>query len=414
MKKRVVITGMGVITPIGNDVATFWKNNLNATNGVNKIQAFDTEGLAVKIAAEVLDFRPDEYLTPKESKRMDRVTQFGMAACQQALESSELLKSDYNPERVGVVTGSGIGGISTLEQQHKILLKGKARFVSPFFIPMMIADIIPGHISIKWNFKGPNYSIASACATSTHAIGTALRHILSDEADIMITGGSEASITPMAIAGFTNMKALSQNNEAPAKASRPFDQKRDGFVVGEGAGIIVLEELNHARQRNAPIFGEIIGYGFTADAHHITAPHPSGEGAIQAMRIALQMGNVSKQEVSYINAHGTSTQLNDKSETMAIKSLFGDHAYQLQVSSTKSMVGHLLGAAGAVEFIAMLKALEQQVIPPTRNYEHPDPECDLNYTPNQLVEKDFNIALSNNFGFGGHNAVLVAKRYLPE
>ncbi len=414
MKKRVVITGMGVITPVGNDVASFWENNLKVANGINKIQAFGTEGLAVQIAAEVKDFDPTDYLSLKESKRMDRVTQFAMAACQQALENSGLIGAGYSPERVGVVTGSGIGGISTLEQQHSIIMKGKTRFVSPFFVPMMIADIIPGHISIKWNFKGPNYSVASACATSTHAIGTALRHILSDEADVMVTGGSEASITPLALAGFTNMKALSQNNANPAKASRPFDNKRDGFIIGEGAGIIVLEDLEHARKRNAPIYGEIIGYGFTADAHHITAPHPEGEGAIQAMRLAMQMGGVSQQDVSYINAHGTSTQLNDKSETMAIKSLFGDHAYDLQISSTKSMIGHLLGAAGAVEFIAMLKALEQQVIPPTRNYEFPDPECDLNYTPNKPVEKEFEFALSNNFGFGGHNAVLAAKRYRPE
>ncbi len=411
MKKRVVVTGLGIISPIGNDVSTFWKNLLNGVSGVGIIKAFDTEGFPTRIAAEVLDFDPLNYFSNKESKRLDRVTMLGMAAAQEAIEDSGLLKSGFNSERVGVVTGSGIGGISTFENQHELILKKGRRSVSPLFIPMMIPDIIAGHISIRWGFLGPNYSVSSACATSSHTIGIAYRHICSGDADIMITGGAEASITPLSLAGFTNMKALSKRNDEPEKASRPFDLKRDGFIMGEGAGIVVLEELEHALKRDANTYGEIVGYGFSADAYHITAPHPEGKGAALSMESAIRMSNLPKETFGYINAHGTSTPLNDKYETMAIKSVFGKLTKDINISSTKSMTGHLLGATGGVEFISLILALKNQVIPPTINYEFPDPECDLNYTPNKLQKKEFIAGLSNSFGFGGHNAVLAAKRY---
>jgi len=411
VKKRVVVTGLGIISPIGNNVSTFWENLLNGISGVGIIKAFDTDGFPTRIAAEVLDFNPLNYFSNKESKRLDRVTMLGMAAAQEAIEDSGLLKSGYSSERVGVVTGSGIGGISTFETQHELILKKGRRAVSPLFIPMMIPDIIAGHISIRWGFLGPNYSISSACATSSHTIGIAYQHICSGDADVMITGGAEASITPLSLAGFTNMKALSKRNDEPEKASRPFDLKRDGFIMGEGSGMVVLEELEYARKRGANIYGEIVGYGFSADAYHITAPHPEGKGAALSMESAIRMSNLPKETFGYINAHGTSTQLNDKYETMAIKSVFGKLTKNINISSTKSMTGHLLGATGVVEFISLILALKNQVIPPTINYEFPDPECDLNYTPNKSQKKELIAGLSNNFGFGGHNAVLAAKRY---
>lgn len=409
MKKRVVVTGAGVISPIGNDVHTFWSNLINGVSGVGKITSYDVSELPVRIAAEVKDFDAGQWISPKDAKRMDKVTQFGIAASEQALRDSGLLDSDIHPERVGVIVGSGIGGIHTLEHNHSILITKGCRFVSPLFVPMMIPDIVPGQIAINHGFMGPNYSVTSACATSSHTIGIAMQHILMGDADVVVTGGTEASITPLAVAGFTNMKALSKRNDEPEKASRPFDLQRDGFIIGEGAGIVILEELEHAVKRGAKIYAELTGYGFSADAHHITAPHPEGKGAVLAIEAAIRMSGIPKKDYGYINAHGTSTQLNDKYETLAVKSVFGQQAYELNISSIKSMTGHLLGAAGAIEFIALCFSLQHQIIPPTINYEEPDPDCDLCYTPNKAIKKTFTAGLSSNFGFGGHNAVLAAK-----
>ena len=411
MEKRVVVTGVGIVSPIGNDVPTFWSNLISGVSGVDIIKAFPVDDLPVKIGAEVKNFDPTEWIDLKETKRMDPVTHFGIAASEQAILDAGLKDSSLDPERIGVIVGSGIGGIQTMENQHSVLITKSHRFVSPFFIPMMIPDIIPGRIAINHGFMGPNYSVTSACATSSHAIGIAMRHILCGDADVIITGGSEASISPISLAGFTNMKTLSRRNDDPQKASRPFDLNRDGFVIGEGAGIVVLEELEHAIRRSAPIYAEITGYGFSGDAHHITAPHPEGKGQSLAIRSAIKMSGLNTEDFEYINAHGTSTLLNDKYETIAIKSVFGQHAYDLSISSTKSMTGHLLGAAGAVEFIALCLALRDQIIPPTINYEEPDPDCDLNYTPNKAIEKSIHAGLSSNFGFGGHNAVLAAKKF---
>jgi len=410
-KKRVVVTGMGTINPIGEDVPQFWENAINGKSGIDIIQAFDTEGLRVRIAGEVSDFDPLDYFERKKAKRMDRVCQLGMVAAREAVKDSKLENHALDPSRVGVVTGSGIGGIQTLEKQHERLLKKRARFVSPLFVPMMIPDMIPGRISMEWNFTGPNYSVTSACATASHSIGVAYNHIQIGDADVVITGGSEASVTPLALAGFTNMQALSKRNDEPQKASRPFDKERDVFVMSEGAAIVVLEELEHAKKRGAPIFAEMLGYGFSADAYHITAPHPDGQGAAQAMEQAIKNSGHSIEDFKYINAHGTSTAANDPTETKAIKKVFGEMAKEISISSTKSMTGHILGATGGVEFIALVKALQNQIIPPTINYDNPDPECDLDYTPNEARELKFKAGLSNNFGFGGHNATIALKRY---
>ncbi len=409
MERRVVVTGMGIISPLGNDVHTFWSNLLHGKSGIDRISSFDPTDYPVRIAAEVRDFDPLAYFNPKDVNRMDRVTQFGLAAAMQAVRDARLMEHNPNLDRVGVIVGSGIGGISTLETQHSVFLQKSHRFVSPLFIPMMIPDIIPGQIAMEFGFCGPNYGVTSACATASHAIGVAYRHILCGDAEVMITGGAEASITPLSLSGFANMKALSRRNETPQAASRPFDAQRDGFVMGEGAGIIVLEELEHALRRQASIYAEVVGYGFSADAYHLTAPHPEGRGAALALEQAIQMSGLPKTAFGYINAHGTSTPLNDKNETIAIKTVFGEWAYQLHISSTKSMTGHLLGAAGGVEFIATALTLAHGIIPPTTNYEYPDPECDLNYTPNAPVRKQVTAALSNNFGFGGHNAVIALK-----
>jgi 3-oxoacyl-[acyl-carrier-protein] synthase II len=400
---------MGIISPIGNDVPSFWQNLLNGKSGIGPITAFDSTDFSVQIAGEIKNLDPLAYLNPKECNRMDRFTILGMIAAQQALEDSGLLSASVPSERIGVLTGSGIGGIATLEDQHRTLLEKGPRAVSPLFIPMMISDIFSGHIAMRWGFNGLNYSVVSACATASHALGIAFQHIRVGDADVIVTGGTEASITPLSVAGFARMKALSTRNAEPEKASRPFDIERDGFVVGEGAGIVVLEELQHALKRNAPIYAELIGYGFTADAYHITAPHPEGLGATQAIENAIRMSGLPKTSFKYINAHGTSTPLNDKYETLAIKKVFGKLATELNISSTKSMTGHLLGAAGSVEFIALVLALRHQIVPPTINYEYPDPDCDLNYTPNKAQKLSFSAGLSNNFGFGGHNAVLAAK-----
>lgn len=410
-KKRVVITGLGVISPIGIGKDGFFTSLKEGKSGVDKITKFDTEGLNTKIAAEVRNFEPIDFIDKKEAKRMDRYTQFAVAASKMAIEDASLDVDALDQDRFGVCIGSGIGGLETLENQYKVMIeKGPGR-ISPFFIPMMISNIGAGYISMTFNAKGPNMTVVTACASATNAIGEAYKIIQRNDADIMITGGTEASITPMAIAGFCSMKALSQRNEEPKKASRPFDKDRDGFVMGEGAGILILEDLDHAITRGARIYGEIVGYGATADAYHITAPAPEGEGAYKAMRKAVEDAGIEPREIDYINAHGTSTELNDKYETMAIKKLMGDNAYNVMVSSTKSMTGHLLGAAGGVEAIACIMAINEGIVPPTINYEAKDEYCDLDYVPNHARKAVVNYAMSNSLGFGGHNASIILKKY---
>lgn len=411
MKKRVVITGMGIVSPIANSVKEYWQGLLEGHNGIGLIERFDVSEQRVKIAAEVKKFSTDGILKPKEAQRMDLYTQYAMVAAHEAINDSGLDtdKSDLN--RVGVVVGSGFGGIISLENEHHKLINSGPSRVNPYCVPLFIANIAAGHISIKHGFKGPNYGTVSACATATHAIGTAMRLIQCGDADIMLAGGAEAAITPLIVAGFSSMKALSTRNEDPKTASRPFDKERDGFVIGEGAGILMLEELEHARKRGAKIYAEIRGVGFTADAHHLTAPAPGGEGAVRAMRLCIEDGKLNPDDIDYINAHGTSTLFNDKTESAAIKTLFGDHAYQLNVSSIKSMVGHLLGAAGGIELIAAVLAVQNNVVPPTINYEFPDPECDLNYTPNAPRQRQVRAAISNSFGFGGHNACVAVSKF---
>ena len=411
MKRRVVVTGMGAVTPIGNNLDTYWNNLLAGTNGVGKITRFDTSEYSVSIAAEVKDFQPESVIDKKEVRRMDLFTQFAVVAAEEALEQAGLSNGSVDKERVGVVVGSGIGGLITIEEQHKILLAKGPRRISPLFIPMLIADIAAGHISMRHGFKGPNYAVISACATGTHAIGSAYKAICYNDADVMVAGGSEAVVVPLGVGGFAAMKALSTRNDDPAHASRPFDAKRDGFVVGEGSGIVVLEEIEHARRRGAEILGELAGVGFSADAHHLTAPAPEGRGAQTAMRLALKDGDLKLEDIGYINAHGTSTEYNDKTETTAIKGVFGELASSIPVSSTKSMTGHLLGAAGGVEFIAIAMAVRTGQLPPTINYEYPDPECDLDYVPNKSRNVDIQAAISNTFGFGGHNACVAVKKY---
>ncbi|HSG81805.1 MAG TPA: beta-ketoacyl-ACP synthase II [Gemmatimonadota bacterium] len=411
-KRRVVITGAGLITAIGNDLTSNWKALLEGVSGGGTITAFDPSRLSVRLAAEVKNFEPTEYLDRKEVKRTDRFCQFALAATAQAMEHAghgDLTKIDA--DRFGVVTGSGIGGIGTLEQQHLVYLEKGPDRVSPFFVPMFISDMAPGLISMKYGAKGPNYSIQSACASSAHAIGNAFKLIQRGIAEVMISGGSESTVTPLTMAGFASMKALSSRNEDPTTASRPFDANRDGFVLGEGAGFVILEELEYARSRGASIIAEIVGYGLTADAHHMTAPAPEGEGAQRVMRLALEDAGVQPADVDYINAHGTSTPLNDLSETQAIKKVFGDHARKLVVSSTKSMTGHTLGAAGGVEGIVCALVTREGKIPPTINFSQADPECDLDYSFNKVTERPVHLALSNSFGFGGHNVSLAIKRW---
>ncbi|MCB0281120.1 MAG: beta-ketoacyl-ACP synthase II [Calditrichae bacterium] len=410
-KKRVVVTGIGAICPVGNDVKEIWQSLLAGKNGVGYISLFDTAEFTTKIGAEVKNFDPLNYFDKKDARKLDRYTQFAMISADEAITSSNLDLDKEDRDRIGVIIGSGIGGMLTFEEEHTKLIENGPRRVSPFFIPSMIADIAAGHVSMKYNLKGPNYATVSACSTSAHAIGLGMRSIQVGDADIMVCGGAEATITPMGVAGFNAAKALSTRNEHPEKASRPFDKERDGFIIGEGGGIVILESLEHALERGAPIFAELSGMGFTADAYHITQPAPGGEGAIRAMRIAVNDANLPLNAVDYINAHGTSTYFNDKNETAAIKSLFEDHADKINISSTKSMTGHLLGAAGSLEMIVSALAVKENKIPPTINYEIPDPECDLNYTPNTMLEKEVNVALSNSFGFGGHNVTLCVKKY---
>lgn len=411
MKRRVVVTGMGCITPVGSGKEKFWNSLISGISGIDYITRFDTADFTTKVAGEVKDFNPEEYIDKREAKRMDRFTQFAVAASKMAVEDASLDVNKINAERFGVVLGSGIGGMETLEEQSQKLFEKGPKRVSPLFIPMMISNIGSGQVSITLGAKGPNQTVVTACASATNAIGEAFRMIQNSDADLMITGGTEASITPLSIAGFCSMKAMSTNNDNPKSASRPFDANRDGFVMGEGAGIILIEELEHALKRGAHIYGEIVGYGTSADAYHITAPAPNGEGGARAMTNALKDAGIEYDKIDYINAHGTSTPYNDEFETAAIKSVFKDHAYKLAVSSTKSMTGHLLGAAGGIEAIASILSIKESIIPPTINYETPDPKCDLDYVPNVAKKREVNYALSNSLGFGGHNATVIFKKY---
>ncbi|WAM33084.1 beta-ketoacyl-ACP synthase II [Caldicellulosiruptor morganii] len=410
MKRRVVITGLGVISSLGFDIDTFWGAIKSGKNGIKVVEKFDISNYPTKVAAEIVDFDPTNYIDKKEARRMDRFTHFALAAAKLAIEDSNLDLQNVDKTKVGVVIGSGIGGIETLEEQANILReKGPSR-VSPFFVPMMIANIAAGHIAITYGFKGVNETIVTACASSAHAIGEAFKMIQREDADVIITGGAEAAITPLSFAGFCAMKAMSTNPD-PQTACRPFDKDRDGFVMGEGSAILILEELEHAKKRGAKIYAEVAGYGASDDAYHITAPDPEGEGPMLAMQKAIKDAGIEPQEIDYINAHGTSTPLNDKFETLAIKKVFGDHAYRLSISSTKSMTGHWLGAAGAVETLITALAVYDRFVPPTINYATKDEECDLDYTVNQGKEKNIKYAMTNSFGFGGHNAVIVLKRY---
>ncbi|MGB9586839.1 MAG: beta-ketoacyl-ACP synthase II [Armatimonadota bacterium] len=410
-RKRVVITGVGLVTPIGTGVEAFWNALVNGVSGVGPITHFDASEFATRIAAEVKDFDPERFMERKDAKRMDRFVQLSVVASLLALEDANLNIPDLDANRIGVLIGSGIGGTGTWEEQHKTLLERGPRRVSPFFVPMLISDMASGMVSILVGAKGPNLGIVTACATGTHAIGEAAAIVSRGDADVMIAGGSEAAITPMAVAGFCAARALSTRNDEPERASRPFDLNRDGFVMGEGAGTVIVESLEHALTRGARIWGEVCGFGMSGDAYHITAPSPGGEGAARSMSAALRNANLKPDQVDYINAHGTSTEDNDKIETAAVKTVFGQNAYKVAISSTKSMTGHLLGAAGAVEAIACLCAIRDGIIPPTINYETPDPECDLDYVPNKARKQDVRIAMSNSFGFGGHNATLILSKF---
>jgi 3-oxoacyl-[acyl-carrier-protein] synthase II len=411
MKRRIVITGMGVVSPIGIGTEAFWDALKNGRSGVGLVSFFDTTEYPSKIDAEVKGFQPELYIEKKNIKRMDRFTQFSCAAADMAIRDAGLDTAKLDMDRCGVIVGSGIGGLSTIEEEHDVLKSRGARRVSPFLIPRLISNIAPGEIAIRWGFTGPNYAVSSACATSNHAIGDALRLIRYGDADLIVAGGSEAAITPLGYAGFCSARTLSTRNDAPQQASRPFDKDRDGFVMGEGAGIVILETLEHAQARGARIYAELAGYGATDDAYHITAPNPEATSAIRAMQRALKDADLSPADIQYVNAHGTSTLLNDKTETKALRAVFGTHAEKLAISSTKSMTGHLLGAAGVVELVATIQCILNQTAHPTINYQTPDPECDLDYVPNKARPMKIDCALSNSLGFGGHNAVLVAKRY---
>ncbi len=409
--RRVVITGLGALTPIGNTLQEYWEGLISGKSGAGLITKFDTAAHATKFACEVKNFDPLAFIDKKEVRRMDPFTHYAIATASMAVEDSRMDLSKVNLERFGVIYGSGIGGMVTWEEEHTAYINGGPRRISPFFVPKMISDIAAGQISIRYGLKGPNYATTSACATSSHAIADAFILIQRGSADIMLSGGSEAAITPMAIGGFNAARALSTWNDRYQEASRPFDKERNGFVMGEGSGSVVLEELEHAKKRGATIYGEIVGVGLTGDAFHVTAPPPGGEGAVRSMKESVRDAGIEFTAVDYINAHGTSTELNDLHETQAIKTVFGEHAYKLTVSSTKSMTGHLLGAAGAIESIATILALKNGIIPPTINLDTPDPECDLDYTPKVAVKKNIKYAISNTFGFGGHNASLLFKKF---
>ncbi|GAB6931547.1 beta-ketoacyl-ACP synthase II [Paenibacillus sp. JCM 10914] len=410
MKQRVVVTGMGVMTSIGQDLDTFWNSLMEGRSGVSRIESFDVSDYTTQIAASMKEFNPEDYMDRKEARRMDRFVQLACAAGAKALEDSGLkIGENAEAERVGVSIGSGIGGLGTWEDQHNILLEKGPKRVSPFFIPMMIANMASGQMSINLGAKGPNTTQVTACATGTHSIGDSYRLIQRGDADVMVCGGAEATIRPTGMAGFCAMRAMSTRNDEPEKASRPFDTGRDGFVMGEGAGVLVIESLEHAIKRGATIYAEVVGYGLSADAHHITEPDP--DGAARCMKMAIRDAGISPEDVDYINAHGTSTPVGDRSETKAVKMALGDHAYKVAVSSTKSMTGHLLGAAGGVEAVICGLSLKYQTIAPTINLEDQDPECDLDYVPNHPRKADLDVVMSNSFGFGGHNATIILKKY---
>lgn len=408
--KRVVVTGIGVISPIGNEIDLFWNNLLNGVSGVDTITRFNTDEFPTKIAAEVKNFNVEDFIDRKEARRMDRNSHYAVAAAKLAAKDANI-DEVVNKDRIGVILGCGVGGIETFEEQTKVMMEKGPKRLSPFFVPMMIINMAAGQIAMAMGARGINETIVTACASGTNAIGEAFKAVQRGDTDVMFTGGCEASITPMALGGFCALKALSTNNENPKSASRPFDKDRDGFIMGEGAGILVIEELEHAKARNAKIYAEIIGYGASCDAYHMTAPDPEGRGAALAIQRALDDGGIAPEKVEYINAHGTSTEYNDKFETMAIKKVFGECAYNTLISSTKSMTGHLLGAAGGIEGVIIALTLKNNVVPPTINFNEQGEGCDLNYVPNKAVNKTINYAMSNSFGFGGHNAVILMKKY---
>jgi 3-oxoacyl-[acyl-carrier-protein] synthase II len=409
--RRVVVTGMGLVIPVGIGVKTVWKNVCEGKSGIGPLTRFDTNGFETKIAAEVKDFNPELYIDKKEIKKMDLFIQYAIGAAKEALEDAQLSITPENSEQIGVIVGTGLGGLPSIERYHKVLLERGPSRITPFFIPMLIANMASGQIAIQFGPKGPNTCVVTACATGAHCIGDAFRAIVYGDAEAMITGGTEANITPLTIGGFNAMKALSTRNDQPEKACRPFEKNRDGFVVAEGSGILILEELQFALKRKARIHGELIGYGYTGDAYHITAPSPDGDGAVRCMRMAMKDARLKPEDVDYINAHGTSTSLNDLTETIAIKKVFSDHAKRVPISATKSMTGHLLGAAGSTEAIFTVLSLRDGIMPPTINYEEADPQCDLDYVPNEARRKPLKIAMSNAFGFGGTNATLVFKKF---
>lgn len=412
MKHRAVITGMGVVTPVGNQIDEFWDNLMAGKSGIGLLTRFDTTDLSTKVAAEVKDFEPTDWIEKKESRHMDRFAQFAIAAAKMALKDSGLDLDKLNKERAGAVMGCGIGGVTTFEEQKEVLMKKGSSRISPFFVPMLISNMAAGHLSIAFGLQGSSMTIVTACASATNAIGEALRIIQHGEADVVFCGGTEAPITNLAFAGFCSMKAMSTEKENPDQACRPFDKRRSGFVMGEGAGVLVVESLEHAKARGARIYAELAGYGSSSDAYHITTPVPGGAGAVRAMRLALNDAGVSPEEVDYINAHGTGTGPNDATETAAIKTLFGSHASKLAISSTKSMTGHLMGAAGAIEAVICALAIDRGAIPPTTNYGQPDPECDLDYVPNSARKQEVTMSMSNSLGFGGHNATIVLKKFV--
>ena len=410
-KRRVVVTGTGLVTPLGTGTDKSWQNICAGKSGVSRITRFDVSDYGAKIGAEVKDFNPVDFIEPKLAKHLDPFVQYAVAAAGMSLKDSGLTINDGNENRVGVFTGNGIGGLTSIEKTHQTLMERGPRRVTPFFIPMAISNMSAGQVSIIYGAKGPNLSLTTACAAGTHAVGEAFRSISRGDCDVAITGGSEATICPLAVGGFNSMKALSQRNDEPEKASRPFDKDRDGFVISEGAGMMILEELEYAKARGANILAEVIGFGLSGDGYHMAAPPEDGNGAVRCMQMALADADLAPEDIDYINAHGTSTPLNDVVETKAIKAVFGEHAYKLAISSTKSMTGHMLGGAGGIESVFLAMSIADQIIPPTINLENPDPECDLDYVPNTARQTSIRVAISNSFGFGGTNAVLVMQRY---
>jgi 3-oxoacyl-[acyl-carrier-protein] synthase II len=410
-REKIVITGLGVLAPNGNNVDAFWGSCTAGKSGIDRITYFDSSDHRVSIAGELSDFQPEMVLDPKEIRKLDPFSIYALVATDEAVKMANIDPEKLDMDRVGVTIGTGVGGIQTLEEQHSVIENKSARRVSPQFVPKMIANIAGGHLSIRWGFRGPNQTVTSACASATDAIGMAMRLITAGDADMMICGGTEASVTPLTIAGFANMRALSQSCDEPTKASRPFEKDRNGFVLGEGAGIMVIETESHAKNRGATILAELAGYGSTDDAFHVTQPAMGGTGALKAMERAIIDAGLQITDIDYINAHGTSTPFNDRNESAAISTLFGDHCNKLKVSSTKSMTGHLLGAAGGIEAVAAVKAIQNQLLPPTINYDTPDPDCTLDYVPNKALAHTVNAVLSNTFGFGGHNAVICVRKY---